>query len=84
MAEIELSALSRQCLARRLGTEPLLKREVSAWETVRNQHATTVDWRFTTAEARIKPKRLYPVLTDTAPAVATRSGAGPAENRPAR
>ena len=73
MAEIELSVLSRQCLARRLGTEPLLKREVSAWETVRNQHATTVDWRFTTAEARIKLKRLYPVLTDTAPAVATRS-----------
>ncbi len=63
MAEVELSILSRQCLDRRIGTQKLLGREVSAWNRDRNTSATTVDWQFTTAEARIKLKRLYPVIT---------------------
>lgn len=62
MAEIELSVLSRQCLDRRLPDAATLQREVAAWENRRNQGATTVDWRFTAADARIKLKRLYPSL----------------------
>lgn len=60
MAEIEFSILGRQCLARRIPTAAALRREVAAWEQARNTHATRVDWRFTTADARIKLKRLYP------------------------
>jgi hypothetical protein len=63
MAEIELSVLSRQCLDRRLGSAQLLEQEVSAWNQARNTSATTVDWQFTTADARIKLERLYPVIT---------------------
>ncbi len=62
MAEIELSALARQCLSRRIGTREELDREVHAWQQRRNEEATTVSWRFTTADARIKRKRLYPSL----------------------
>ena len=62
MAEIELSVLSRQCLNRRIGDADSLKCEVAAWVAARNAHATTVDWRFTTDDARIKLKRLYPQL----------------------
>jgi hypothetical protein len=40
----------------------MMEREVAAWATARNEAATTIDWRFTTAEARIKPKRLYPAI----------------------
>jgi hypothetical protein len=60
MAEIELSALSRQCLDRRITNHDLLAREVAAWAKVRNNHQTTVHWRFTTADARIKLVSLYP------------------------
>jgi hypothetical protein len=60
MAEIELSALERQCLDRRLADRPTLEREVAAWVEARNAAATTIDWRFTTEDARIKLKRLYP------------------------
>jgi hypothetical protein len=60
MAEIELSALQRQCLARRLGNRVTMEREVTAWVAARNATTTTIDWRFTTADARIKLKRLYP------------------------
>jgi hypothetical protein len=60
MAEIELSALSRQCLDRRIADLALLAREVAAWEQERNTHATTVHWRFTTADARVKLASLYP------------------------
>ncbi len=60
MAEIELSVLQRQCLARRIPDQATLKREVAAWEQARNQQAGPVNWRFTTAEARIKLKKLYP------------------------
>ena len=60
IAEIELGALSRQCLDRRLADQATLAREVAAWEQRRNAHTAAVDWRFTTADARIKLKHLYP------------------------
>ena len=62
MAEIELSVLQRQCLDRRIADQAMLIRETTAWEAQRNQEATTVDWRFTTVDARIKLKRLYPAF----------------------
>jgi hypothetical protein len=62
MAEIELSVLQRQCLDRRLGDRATLEREVAAWVVARNRTATTIDWRFTTDDARIKLKRLYPAV----------------------
>jgi DDE superfamily endonuclease len=67
MAEIELSALARQCLSRRIGTQQELEREVQAWQDRRNAEAITVNWRFTTADARIKLKRLYPSLEKKKP-----------------
>ena len=60
IAEIELSVLSRQCLSRRIPDQQTLKREVKAWQNRRNQQRATVQWRFTTDDARIKLKRLYP------------------------
>jgi hypothetical protein len=60
IAEIELSALTRQCLDRRIGTISSLGLELSAWETTRNNNQKGVDWQFTTRDARIKLKRLYP------------------------
>jgi hypothetical protein len=60
MAEIELSALSRQCLRERMEDRPAVARAVSAWRVTRNRRHRKVDWRFTTADARIKLKRLYP------------------------
>jgi hypothetical protein len=66
MAEIELSVLSRQCLDRRMATQQFLEREVSVWNQARNTSAATVDWQFTTADARTKLKRLYPVITVSA------------------
>ena len=62
MAETELSVLQRQCLNRRIGAQPRLMEEVAAWERQRNTTATKVDWRFTTDNARIKLKRLYPTF----------------------
>ncbi len=64
MAEIELSVLQRQCLHRRIADRPTLEREVAAWVRDRNAAETTIDWRFTTADARIKLKRLYPAVHD--------------------
>ena len=60
MAEIELSVLSRQCLDRRIATKEMLCQEISAWQKHRNNQVGTLDWRFTTDEARIKLKHLYP------------------------
>ena len=61
MAEIELSVLARQCLGdRRIPDRECLAGEVGAWEAERNAAESPIDWRFTTAEARIKLKRLYP------------------------
>jgi DDE superfamily endonuclease len=62
MAEIELSVLARQCLDRRIETREELEREVAAWEEERNEQGVEVRWRFTTADARIKLRRLYPTL----------------------
>ena len=60
MAEIELSILARQCLSRRIADKQFLMHEVEAWEVERNQSGATIDWQFTTKDARIKLKRLYP------------------------
>lgn len=60
MVEIELSVLARQCLHRRLSDRATLQLEVSAWEQWRNAEQAKVEWRFTTADARTKLKRLYP------------------------
>jgi len=60
IAEIELSVLSRHCLDRRVPDAATLAREVAAWQEWHNAATCTVDWRFTTADARIKLKRLYP------------------------
>lgn len=64
MAEIELSLLSRQCLNRRIPDLGTLKEEVAAWCDERNGKETWIDWRFTTEDARIKLKRLYPSIND--------------------
>jgi len=64
MAEIELSILSRQCLDRRIPDRETLTEEVKAWEARRNASPAPVNWRFTTEEARIKLKRLYPLIED--------------------
>jgi len=60
MAEIELSVLARQCLDRRIPDKETLLQEIEPWEQQRNAAGATVDWRFTTEDARIKLKRLYP------------------------
>ena len=60
MAEIELSALSRQCLAGRIANQAILASEVKAWQEERNASVVKVHWRFTTADARIKLAHLYP------------------------
>ena len=62
MAEIELSVLSQQCLNRRIPDTATLTREVAAWQQARNADPRPVNWRFTTADARIKLKRLYPSI----------------------
>jgi len=62
VAEIELSALNSQFLDRRIPDIEQMRREVAAWEEDRNNRAATIDWRFTTENARIKLKRLYPKL----------------------
>lgn len=63
MAECELSVLSRQCLDQRIDSQSRLETEVQRWEEPRNQQNVRVDWQFTTDDARIKLKRLYPVLS---------------------
>jgi hypothetical protein len=62
MAETELGILSRQCLDRRLPDRPKLTREVATWERGRNAMECQIYWQFTTADARVKLKRLYPVI----------------------
>ena len=62
MAEIELSALGRQCLSRRIARADTLQRQITAWETERNASTTRVQWQFTTADARVKLHSLYPSL----------------------
>ena len=62
MAETELSAMTKQCLRRRIPDKPTLIGEVAAWESSRNTARCRINWRFTTADARIKLKRLYPSI----------------------
>lgn len=62
MAEIELSVLARQCLDRRIPDQDTLKPEIAAWEERSNDQSRTIDWQFTTEDARIKLKRLYPSI----------------------
>ena len=62
MAEIEFSVLARQCLDRRIGDEASLIREIATWEEKRNQTQATVNWQFTTDDARIKLKKPYPSI----------------------
>ena len=62
VAEIELSVLARQCLDRRIAAVQELRRQVAAWESEWNERQVGVDWRFTTADARIKLRRLYPTV----------------------
>lgn len=63
MAEIELSILSRQCLNRRISEQAILKTEVLSWEKARNQIEAKMNWQFTTTDARIKLKKLYPTIS---------------------
>jgi DDE superfamily endonuclease len=60
MAESELGVLATQCLDRRIPDQPSLIREVAKWQNNRNQHHAKADWQFTTDDARVKLKRLYP------------------------
>jgi len=62
MAESELSVLSSQCLDRRISDQRVLKDEVEAWEADRNRKHAKANWQFTTADARVKLRRLYPAL----------------------
>lgn len=62
IAEIELSVLKRQCLPERIPDMDLMKRKIRAWNNERNCKQTKVDWQFTSEDARIKLKRLYPKL----------------------
>jgi hypothetical protein len=62
VAEIELSVMSGQCLKRRLSSADELVTQLSAWEAIRNSSNKTVNWQFTTADARIKLKSLYPKI----------------------
>lgn len=62
MAEIELSVLARQCLNRWIASKAKMEQEVRAWEEERNSRGVGVQWRFTTADARIKLRRLYPPI----------------------
>jgi transposase len=60
MAELELSVLARQCLNRRIADREMLQSEVAVWEQDRNEAKVTIDWQFSTEDARVKLKRLYP------------------------
>ena len=67
IAEIELSILTKQCLDRRIPDLDTLKKETESWGRKRNALQKTVDWQFTTEDARIKLKRLYPTFTVSLP-----------------
>jgi len=62
MAEIEIGVLSRQCLSKYIESKERMISEVATWEQQRNKAEATVDWQFTTANARVKLRHLYPVL----------------------
>lgn len=62
IAEIELNVLARQCFSQMIGDQATLREQVAAWESDRNAKQKGVDWQFTTADARVKLKRLYPKI----------------------
>ena len=62
IAEIEIGVLSRQCLSRYIPTRAKMRSEVAAWQQKRNQAKVTVNWQFTTTDARIKLRKLYPEI----------------------
>jgi hypothetical protein len=62
IAEIELSAMGHQCLSRRIGTLDELNTQLDAWQADRNASGSTVDWQFTADDARVRLRRLYPVI----------------------
>ena len=62
MAEVELSVLHRQCLDRRIESAEEMLRQVDAWQEDRNEREVGVQWRFTTADARVKLRKLYPTV----------------------
>ena len=62
MAEIELNVLTGQCLKRRIADIETVRKEVGAWQTSRNNKNAKVNWQFTTDDARIKLRRLYPTF----------------------
>jgi len=64
IAEIELSVLSRQCLNRRIASIEAVRREIDAWQTARNGASARINWQFTTNDARIKLRRLYPATKE--------------------
>lgn len=64
MAECEFAALTKQCLARRVPDVPTLRRELAAWQARRNRAKTQINWRFGTADARVKLQRLYPATAE--------------------
>lgn len=64
MAEIELNVLNKQCLNRRIDNIQEVKDEVKAWQSHRNNKIAKINWQFTTKDARIKLKRLYPSIQD--------------------
>ncbi len=64
MAEIELNVLMGQCLNRRIGNMTIMTEEVKAWENYRNNKKAIINWQFTTQDARVKLKRLYPTIID--------------------
>lgn len=67
IAELELSVLQRQCLRQRLADRTTMERAVRAWVHRRNATASSIDWQFTTADARVKLRRLYPAIDDDTP-----------------
>ena len=69
MAEIELSVLARQCLADRMPSIQEVQEQVQAWQQQRNHAQATINWRFTSEDARIKLKRLYPSLKEPRPSI---------------
>jgi len=63
MVEIEIGVVCEQCLDDRIPDEETLRRQIAAWETVRNEQQATINWKFTTIDARNKLKRLYPIIS---------------------
>jgi hypothetical protein len=74
MAELELSAVARQCLARRIPDRPTLEREVTAWVERRNQQAVRLAWRFGIDAARVQLAHCYPIPEQNTPPVSVYSG----------